>query len=250
MSDAAAAAINATVMDPQQDRDNSTEGSGDSEEAAEGPAADDAASAGPYAQAALQSLLAYDSAIAQQVSEIAAEHRAGPGDAQLQPAAFVLSFCAMLQPCKFCVMPSAGMSDKFCWQSADALATSVGTSVPSAAESQARGNAIYRVMRSLLSCTGSGADAAVSAQLPVTYDPLYIAALYGQSQLVRSACYQCICNCLCNPCAASCCVCRLIWLKVVEVVICSCHNAAEQRSRCCYGCCVQRGSRAPGAAKP
>ncbi len=66
-------------MDPQPDREDSTEGSGESEEAAEAPAADDAASAGPYAQAALQSLLAYDSAIAQQVSEIAAEQRAAPG---------------------------------------------------------------------------------------------------------------------------------------------------------------------------
>ena len=79
MFEPAVLANGAALMDPQQDREDSTEGSGESEEAAEAPAADDAASAGPYAQAALQSLLAYDSAIAQQVSEIAAEQRAVPG---------------------------------------------------------------------------------------------------------------------------------------------------------------------------
>ena len=83
MSYSAAVADGAALMDPQQDREDSTEGSGESEEAAEAPAADDAASAGPYAQAALQSLLAYDSAIAQQVSEIAAEQRAVPGTCRL-----------------------------------------------------------------------------------------------------------------------------------------------------------------------
>ncbi len=79
MSEPAVLANGTAVMDPQQDREDSTEGSGESEEAAEAPSTDDAASAGPYAQAALQSLLAYDTAIAQQVSEIAAEQRAVPG---------------------------------------------------------------------------------------------------------------------------------------------------------------------------
>ena len=79
MFDSAVVASGTALMDPQQDREISTEGSGESEEAADAPAADDAASAGPYAQAALQSLLAYDAAIAQQVSEAAAEQRAIPG---------------------------------------------------------------------------------------------------------------------------------------------------------------------------
>ena len=80
MSAAAEPAAEQHAMDSQQNHDERSEGSGDSQEAEDAVPADHASSAGPYAQAALQSLLAYNAAIAQQVSQtVANDQGSGAG---------------------------------------------------------------------------------------------------------------------------------------------------------------------------
>ena len=80
MSVAADTAGDEPARNSQHDHDEGSEGSGESQEPDDCVPAEHADSAGPYAQAALQSLLAYNAAIAQQVSQtVASDQGPGPG---------------------------------------------------------------------------------------------------------------------------------------------------------------------------
>ncbi len=103
MSAPAEPAANQPANESQHDHDDGSEGSGDSQDGEDAVPADHASSAGPYAQAALQSLLAYNAAIAQQVSQtVATDQGTGPGASHgLQPTLSTPS----LTPLVLCVMP-------------------------------------------------------------------------------------------------------------------------------------------------
>ena len=106
MSVAADSAADQPAHDSWHDRDDGSEGSGDSQDAEDTVPADNASAAGPYAQAALQSLFAYNAAIAQQVSQtVAIDQGTVPGMSHGLQSSFTppSSIPLILWPCPGCL---------------------------------------------------------------------------------------------------------------------------------------------------